>query len=112
MQTARGGRLSRASGPGRRDNSSPMIPAAPGVPVKRTRRSSGLLRQVCARRAGQRPETMARGRAWEEDPKLRARGDAEREAYAVARRRFPLTRFKDVKVGQDRNYLAKGLIPR
>jgi KaiC/GvpD/RAD55 family RecA-like ATPase len=55
---------------------------------------------------------MARGRAWEEDPELRARGEAERTAYAIARRRFPLTRFKDVQVSQSRNYLVKGLIPR
>ena len=55
---------------------------------------------------------MARGRAWDEDPELRASGEAERAAHANAQRRFPLTRFKDVRVGSRRNYLVKGLIPR
>jgi hypothetical protein len=51
-------------------------------------------------------------RPWEKDPKLRARGEVEKAAYINAQRRFPLTRFKDVQVGQSRNYLVKGLIPR
>jgi AAA domain len=55
---------------------------------------------------------MSRGRTWEENPELRARGEAERAAHAKGQRRFPLTRFRDVQVGQSRNYLAKGLIPR
>ncbi|MBV9199729.1 MAG: AAA family ATPase [Alphaproteobacteria bacterium] len=55
---------------------------------------------------------MSKGRSWEENPELRARGEAERAAYAKGQRRFPLTRFKDVEVGQSRNYLVKGLIPR
>jgi AAA domain len=55
---------------------------------------------------------MARGRAWDEDPELRARGEAERAAHANAQRRFPLTRFKNVQVGSRRSYLVKGLIPR
>jgi hypothetical protein len=55
---------------------------------------------------------MARGRAWEQDPELRARGEGERTAHANAQRRFPLTRFKDVQVGKGSNYLVKPLIPR
>jgi hypothetical protein len=55
---------------------------------------------------------MARSRAWDEDPELRARGEVERAAHANAQHRFPLTRFKDVQVGSRRNYLVKGLIPR
>jgi hypothetical protein len=55
---------------------------------------------------------MARRPAWDADPELGTRGEIERKAYAKAQRRFPLTRFKDVKVGTSRRYLVKELIPR
>lgn len=64
---------------------------------------------------------------WEENPELRAKAEAEKEAYRKSKlngrdhssestttreRRFKPVRFKDVRLGTDPPYLVKGLIPR
>ncbi len=49
---------------------------------------------------------------WADDPDLSQRDGSLKAAHAKEQRRFPLTRFRDIQVGQGRNYLVKGLIPR